>query len=272
MRGAPLRALAPARVGRLLVALVALAGCTSTTDVGDGGVVPDVPTIEGGTIRPDATAEDAAGPDGSRADAGPSCPGACDPRVARSCSGTASCTLGIGLPMCVPALGAGARGDACSSPDECGAGLGCFRDRATGLGSCERACCPLDGAGCEPTERCGGAGELVGGERTAWGQCGPVRSCDVLAPVACTEREGCFIVDPSGATECRLAGLAAAGEACERPEDCAAGLFCGGLGPRTCLVVCELAAARACPDLSRCVAQSYSPAGTGVCVREPGAP
>lgn len=249
-----------------------LASCASSSAVTDGGTEPDVPTVEGGTIRPDASPEDATVADAAAPDAGPSCPGACDPRMTRGCFGSGFCALAAGVPMCVPMLGTVARGGECTTPEECGFGLGCFRDRATGLGSCERVCCPADGMGCDPAERCGGSGELVGGERTAWAQCGPVRACDVLDPVACTEREGCFIVDAAGTTECRIAGTAAAGEACAQAEDCAAGLFCGGLGARTCLVVCALAAARGCPDLTRCIAQSYSPPGSGVCTREPGAP
>jgi hypothetical protein len=90
----------------------------------------------------------------------------------------------------------------------------------------------------------------------------------VLAPADCPSREACYIVGADAATECRFAGTAEAGAACERPEDCAPGLFCGGLGAHTCLVVCALAAARGCPDGMRCVAQSYSPAESGICVRD----
>lgn len=253
----------------LLVLLSMLVGCPAAPAPNDGGSEPDVPTVEGGTIRPDAELVDA-GPalDGG----GPSCPGACDPRLAGSCGSTSTCAFESGTPGCVSAIGTLARGAECESSTACAAGLGCFRDRETGLGVCRTICCPGVEGDCPSGERCGGSGELLGGARTAWGECAPARSCDVLATDACAAREACYIIAPDGTSECRIAGRAEAGAACEVPEDCAAGLFCGGLGARACLVVCALATSRACADGMRCVAQSYSPPGSGICTRDMLAP
>ena len=68
------------------------------------------------------------------------------------------------------------------------------------------------------------------------------------------------------AAECRYGGSAGVGETCELAEDCMPGLFCAGLGPKACVQVCRIDDMRSCPDGSACVAQAYSPAGTGVCV------
>ena len=198
---------------------------------------------------------------------GPSCAaGACDPREPGSCS-SGVCGLRDLLPACFPSAGRLGAGEACTEDAQCGETLACFAD-AIGVGTCAPVCCPGDDSTCEPGSHCGGSGRLASGVTTSWGRCLPPRPCDVLMPEGdCAEREGCYIVSASGDTDCRLAGTATLGEPCERAEDCVPGFFCAGVGSRACIRVCSLTDPATCPAREgECVAQRYSPPGTGVCV------
>ncbi len=263
-----------------VLSLSSVLGCTvlgcTVPDPGTDAPLPlDTALTEGGIIRDDVgSASDAA-----RIDAGSDagvlrCTSDCDPRFdADGCVDDLRCTLAAEEPACSDAFGASEAGEPCTSVDGCAPGLACFRASRSAGGVCGVICCPGDDAAtCEGTARCGGDGTLVDGTATAWGRCVVPRTCSVLSPeLTCEAREGCYIVDGVGGTECRIAGTAEAGEACTVPEDCAAGLFCGGLATRTCLRVCSLTMTRACSSDERCVAQTYSPEGTGICVAATGA-
>jgi hypothetical protein len=109
----------------------------------------------------------------------------------------------------------------------------------------------------------------VNGTRVSWGECGPPRPCDLFAPEdACAPREGCYLVDLEGRTECRVAGVAGPGEACDAQEDCRGGFFCAGLGERACLRVCRIDADDCPAGEGRCIAQAHSPEGTGFCTED----
>ena len=157
-------------------------------------------------------------------------------------------------------------GSECMASVECAAGLACF-DNGSGRSTCELICCPGDDT-CGPEATCGGSGQLVGGVPTSWGRCLPERRCTVLAaPSACTEREACYVVDAMGTTECRVAGARVSGEACEVPNDCAAGLACVGATAKVCVPLCILGEST-CPRSNECVRQAYTPSGIGICVPE----
>lgn len=230
-------------------------------------------TVSDSTISSDApgdapiAAPDSAAVDGSS----PSCGGACDPRaLTSSCSSDTLCRFVSGIPTCVvrasPDGGQGTDGAACAYDADCGAGLACFG--AAGLGTCGRPCCGTR-MDCTADERCRGDGALVDGTTTSWGRCLPPVSCDLAHPEhACATREGCYIVDGSGNTECLTAGSVPAGGTCSGASDCLPGHVCTGLASRTCVAICFLSSVaphQGCADLEHCQAQAYSPAGTGIC-------
>lgn len=223
-------------------------------------------------VRTDATVADDAASDAWMDAAPGACGLGCDPSgppgPLSGCPIGQSCVLTGEAPLCGGA-GRLTVGSPCDAVDACGPGLACFQaSRSTG-GVCAPVCCPRAPDACV-AGRCGGDGVLVDGTATAFGRCLPPRRCDVLAPeLACEVREGCYVVDAAGTTECRLAGMRGVNDPCVLPEDCAPGLFCGGLGTRTCLQLCAIDAPR-CEAGQRCVAQSYSPAGSGVCVEPAG--
>jgi len=262
----------------VLLALVTTLPCLTACDVGpelrDAPAAFDSALTEGGIIRDDTSATfDAAAIDGGR-DAGPAtCESVCDPRSSGDgCIDEMRCVLSAEEPACSVAFGPAEAGEACTALDACAPGLACFRAARTTGGVCGLVCCPGDGTRCPGSARCGGDGMLVDGTTTAWGRCVPPRPCSVLSPeLTCEAREGCYVIDGVGGTECRLAGTGEAGDSCTVPEDCAGGLFCGGLSERTCLRICSLTMTRACTSDERCVAQTYSPDGTGICIARAGA-
>lgn len=259
---------------RALVAFAALAlvACDGDGDPLDGGLMRDAAVGDGGGIL-DAGALDAAvmAGDAGGFDAGlPLCDAvACDPRDPRTgCGGEDACVLWGEAPACEDAtlarLGAGMP---CVASGECQAGLACFLEGAAGV--CSRVCCPSDPMGCAVGSRCGGAGVLVEGTETGWGRCLAQRSCDLLRPTeTCEPREGCYLIDTTMMTECRIAGSGAAGAPCELQEDCRAGFFCGGVAAaRRCVRLCDLRADECPLDEGSCVAQSHTVAfeNVGLC-------
>ncbi|MEC7518725.1 MAG: hypothetical protein VYE22_02615 [Myxococcota bacterium] len=245
--------------------LLGAVGCDEAPPGSDGGLTRDAALVDGGGLLDagapigDATVRDA----GLAADAGaPLCADAvCDPRSADGCA-EGSCVLAGETASCELEAGSQSVGSECADTGACAPGLACFRDGDRGV--CGRICCPGDGSACGDGATCGGSGELIDGATTSWGRCLARRSCDVLSPEStCEPREGCYIVDGMGSTECRVAGTAGAGDDCEVQEDCQSGFFCGGVGSRRCVRICEVGAGD-CPE-GRCMAQAHSPSGTGFC-------
>jgi hypothetical protein len=261
----------------LAVVAVGLAGCSGGSPGSRDAGSPRDATIVDSTIVPsDATVDAHGSLDGGPVnDAGPSaCGGACDPRVHDACGAAMACRLGPGGPSCVPtATTADAgppaiEGGACTSGADCESGLACYAT-GTGTGTCGRPCCGTR-MDCASSERCRGDGMLVDGTVTAWGECLPPLYCDLMHPMAtCAAREGCYIVDEVGTTECLSAGSAVAGAACAGASDCVPGNVCAGLTIRTCVPICFLGSTEphmGCATTEHCEAQAYSPAGTGICV------
>lgn len=208
--------------------------------------------------------------DGSRRDAGTGAGSSglcevadCDPRRPDCESG--SCVLWGEASTCEPAAGPYPAGTPCTTVMDCAAGLACFLTHAGG--ECGRICCPSQPDACTDGAVCRGSGVLVDGTATSWGRCLPPQSCEVLrAEESCEPREGCYIVDTSGATECRVAGTGGPGDPCVAQEDCADGFFCGFL--KQCVRICRLGEGDCPPSEGRCIAQSHSPPGTGLCGME----
>ena len=220
--------------------------------MGDGG--PD-----GGVARDGGSAPDAAGASCSS--------GVCDPRADGECGARDYCVFIGGVPTCASDVGTAEPGEACMTSQECAAGLACFQ--RLGRGVCARVCCPGDDTACATPTRCVGSAALVDGSSTDWWHCVGPRPCDPLDPAeVCEAEEGCYIIAVDGATDCRRAGDGAAGDPCGEQNDCAPGLFCGGVTERTCSRICRLGDAGPgdCPSGEGvCVAYSHSPAGTGIC-------
>lgn len=256
----------------LAAVVVGCASCTNPPPGAFDGGVPRDGTIADATLTNDGAADAGTSSDASaEVDGGaPACGGGCDPRASVGCGQDMSCRFVSGIPACMPQApsdaGAGAEGAHCAYDADCGAGLACF-DTAGGA-TCGRVCC-ASRMDCPSTQRCRGDGRLVDGTTSAWGRCLLPVSCDLGHPErACVTREGCYIVDGMGTTECLIAGAAATGAACTGVADCAPGHVCTGLTTRTCVAICLLpstAPHQGCMDTEHCEAQAYSPAGTGIC-------
>lgn len=252
----------------LYLSLLALAACDGAVPVPDGSIERDSAVSDGGGLldggpSDGSLASDAGFPDGG----GPICDIAvCDPRDMTSCA-TGSCSLRSGEPACADGTMPGVLGpeSVCSDVGECGLGLACFNTMTGGI--CARPCCPGELIGCAVGSRCGGAGVLVDGTATGWGRCLDLRSCALLRPYeACEEREGCYLLDGSRMTECRIAGAGGPGDSCSVQEDCQAGFFCGGLATSLqCTRICAVTGDDCPPEEGDCVQPAHTPEGVGLC-------
>ena len=254
-------------VGALLLVGAALGCGGSSPEAPDAASRLDAMIVETGLGFDDATLDassldDAALP---QRDGGTSlCRGACDPVRSSGCGAGELCVLRDVEAMCA-SPGRGTRGSACTSVDECGAGLACFLTESGG-GLCDRVCCP-GASDCAASEVCGGDGRLIDDTATSWGRCIAPRSCALLEAMSCPEREACYVIGPLGESECLLAGTALEGDVCTLPNDCAPELVCAGAVERTCARLCRLGLATdPCGTGSMCVRQAYTPDGVGVCV------
>jgi hypothetical protein len=115
--------------------------------------------------------------------------------------------------------------------DDCLAGAIC-----AGAQGATPTCMPY----CETTADCPGGGLCLAAIDTAAGQVGlciPGDDCDpVDYDAVCATGEGCYLASENGDTICATAGTAQAGDACQAPNDCAAGLACGQSG---CVELCK---------------------------------
>lgn len=248
--------------------LFGVAGCDANMATGsDGSTMRDAVVVDGGGLLDAGPRRDA----GVLIDAGASGDAQalclttlCDPRSPDGCD-EGRCVLNAVEASCSLEAGSLGPGDACTSVADCAPGLACFR--RDGGGVCGRICCPRDHSTCTEGMSCGGAGVLVDGSETNWGRCMAPRPCDLLEPTEyCELREGCYIVDSSGRTECRVAGSGGPREPCQVQEDCQSGFFCGGIGgAKRCVRICRIGE-RDCPaEEGRCVAQWHTSEGSGLC-------
>ncbi|MEM7604970.1 MAG: hypothetical protein AAF411_06395 [Myxococcota bacterium] len=188
----------------------------------------------------------------------PRCPGECRPDEA-TCRGVGACVLRGPEPMCVDRAGSLMEGDACETVSDCRPGLACFR-RGT-RGECGRVCCPADPSVCGEELTCG-AGVLVDGTETTYGECRPPRTCDIVSGDECTDGEACYRFEDR--TDCAPEGSAMVGEACEGPAGCGRGLSCVGAFEGVCARNCRLG--ERCPSgEGECQSVANSPPGFGLC-------
>ncbi len=254
----------------LSLATLFYAACDSDAALPDASLRRDAAVSDGGGFLDGGSVDAAPLPvDAGSIDAGePLCDVlVCDPREASASCRSGSCVLWSGAPSCEEtAAGLLTTGMTCAGVGECASGLACF-EAADGVGVCGQVCCPTDPTGCAVGSRCGGAGVLVDGTVTLWGRCLAVRSCDLLRPAAtCEAREACYLLDSTRLTECRIAGVGGAGDACDVQEDCQAGFFCGGIaGARRCVRICSIREDNCPIEEGRCVAQAHTPDGVGLC-------
>lgn len=243
--------------------MLTLAGCEVGRAHDDASIGRDAALADGGGLL-DGGGNDAGAMLDAGIDASAACEAvSCDPTSPDGCAVGESCVLHGALSSCEASAGSFGPGSPCVYVADCAPGLACFETRGGGI--CGRICCPGDDT-CVEGASCGGSGILVDGTETSWGRCLPPRDCDVLRPEDdCEPREGCYIVDSAGNTECRVAGTGEAGAACSVQQDCSAGFFCGGIGATHCVRICRLDGAPCPDDEGRCVAQAHSPAGTGLC-------
>lgn len=254
--------------GWLTLALLGVSGCDDGAwGVDAGPVVRDAAPSDGGGLL-DAGAQDAGSFDSgpTPVDAGaPLCEAlVCDPRSADGCA-DGSCVLWGVAASCELEAGGLGPGAACGRVGECAPGLACFLSDAAGV--CGRICCPGDGIACLDGTSCGGSGVLIDGSETSWGRCLLRRECDLNRPTeTCEPREGCYIVDASGTTECRVAGSGGSAAPCVVQEDCQAGFFCSNVpASPLCVRICRIGEDDCRPEEGRCVAQAHTPSGTGLC-------
>jgi hypothetical protein len=248
---------------RLMLAVLFLSGCPSPEGGADASISRDASAADGGGLLDDAgtAVADASAVDAAMARV---CDGECDPRASDCTQGT--CALVADRASCQVSAGSVAEGGACMYTTECAPGLACFEAEAGGV--CGRVCCPGDTT-CGDEMRCGGSGILVDGTETTWGACTEPRSCDVLDPSTCAEREGCYIVDSQAATECLVSGTAGAGEPCMAQQDCQAGFFCGGITATRCVRICRIGGDDCPASEGRCIGQVHTPEGSGLCTIDP---
>lgn len=255
------------RLAALLVAALLTVACDGEPQPEDAEIGRDAQVSDSGGLLDAGPSADDGGQlaDAGLPDAAPLCQwDLCDPRAASGCT-SGQCVLWSEETTCEDEPGMLGRDVDCTEVGQCAPGLACFR--VEGVGRCGRICCPGDGDACMEGESCGGSGILVDGTETRWGRCLDVRDCDVHAPeTECEDREGCYIIDLDGTTECRVAGTAEGSDPCEVQEDCAAGFFCGGLtGLKRCVRICRLGMDD-CRGLGEgCVAQAHTPPGSGLC-------
>jgi hypothetical protein len=244
-----------------------LVACDGGGSPGPDAEVPrDAALLDGGGLLDSGLSPSDAAVDAGDAAAPWACPAeVCDPRFPDGCGEDVCVLWGEGA-SCEVGAGSVSMGAGCETASDCAPGLACFRGR-DGLGACGRICCPGDPLACADGSVCGGSGMLVDGTSVPWGQCLPPRRCSVLRPEeTCEPREGCYLLDLEGTTECRVAGAGGTGDACMAQEDCQAGFFCGGItGARQCVRICRLGGEECPLEEGRCVAQAHSPEGTGFC-------
>jgi hypothetical protein len=224
--------------------------------------MPDLSVIDGTFIDeglPDGGL-DLSGPDAPTFD----CQTDCDPRTAMGCD-EGMCVLYGSEPTCVTAAGDQTVDQPCSALSDCATGLVCVQREGGSV--CRPICCPVSPAGCGTDERCVANVVLGDGSTTPWGACEPRRRCNVLTGDGCIAAMGyaCYIVSSMGDTDCKLAGIARAGEACTQQTDCAGGLFCPAA--HTCVRICAYPSGEpSCGmDEGTCASYSQSPPDTGLC-------
>jgi hypothetical protein len=192
-------------------------------------------------------------------------PGVCNVLDGEGCGASQVCVLSehpdAGTTSVCALPGALPYGAACTSPDECVQGLHCL------AGQCRRLCCGgndddcLAGPGVPANARC--VLDLSGEGFAAMACALP---CDWQLQ-DCAGAFTCLALDPSGLSDCVVAGTQAAGTHCQSTADCNRGLACVGASATTayCRHICD-PTAPTCSLATTCVAADNAPATFGFCL------
>lgn len=259
------------RFSLALAASVALVAACSDDDDGGGGSGGSSAQPEGGMTRMDSgatpqsdggTPSESDGATTPMADTGPApmpvtCDpgGECDPFDDAGTCGEEACLLGSsGLSCGALNDGAGAEGDDCSAPGDCGKGLACIT--VDGATRCVRLC-PLDSVG-----HCGNEAACSGTTTAACvGFCRPLAMpCNIFAQDCEDAADSCTLAlneeTDEHYTGCMPAGSGGEGASCANVAGCQKGLICVG---GSCVKVCQSGGdggTLACTGGRRCTGRS----------------
>lgn len=186
----------------------------------------------------------------------------CDPISSAGCtlgSGVGVCRLGQDEPVCtLPSTETPkSAGQACNTADECVAGHDCIA-----LTSHTKVCTPLC---CVYQSECATGSLCVSSASQPWGHCAAESVCDPVANIGCGGTSSCYLISENVKTACLATGSLGEAASCHSANACAPGLACVGVSQKTCRTLCKLGSACNVPGAA-CVAQSYTPAGMGICV------
>ncbi|MFK8002087.1 MAG: hypothetical protein AB8H86_21010 [Polyangiales bacterium] len=205
----------------------------------DGGVSADAGVDAGVDARVDVSdaGTDAPEPDGFTS--GGLCPErferttTCDVLQQTGCDPGESCLPSADDASC-RAHGDRSEGEVCSR-GECGLGLRCWRQPASGVDRCSRICTTPHDCTCGANARC------VPLEEAPFGACMNGASCDPVANTGCGAGQTCYLSSFGPACTAESGSLMP-GAMCDESTDCEPGYSCAnvlGMGAR-CRRVCEL--------------------------------
>ncbi len=162
----------------------------------------------------------------------------------------------------------GIDGFSCSKGSDCAPGFDCVDGEKGPV--CRRYCC--SGSCASQMSQNGGATfcdiqTLVDYRRddVKAPVCMPVKTCKLLRPGECSDKETCAVINESGDTGCVALGSAKAGESCDK-EHCASELTClGSPGNRRCYKLCRVDGADCAPMQTCTTGSVFQDTTFGVC-------
>ncbi len=279
--------------GWLLWYALALGACDNDTSprrdrgnpTGDAGAQVESDAGGAGPARPSDAGSDASAAAGDASsnptdavpDAALRCgTGECDLLDRDSCGPGAGCVFALPdasaeqlEPRCMP-VGRGEDGAACSTREDCAAGLDC--SARAGVGECRAYCCTWNSAlGCPAGQFCRTALADARGELTDVFLCDACDDCDVRDPKACAANQGCYLLPGLGSCRaCLAAGERVPGEICSFGNDCLPGSSCVRTadGEQHCVEFCNLTTGSGCAEGTSCRRADGSelPPATGLCL------
>lgn len=208
----------------------------------DGGMSADA-GMDAGTDAPSDAGTDALEPDAFTS--GGLCPErferttTCDVLEQTGCAAGESCLPSDDDAACRE-HGDKTEGEVCDR-GECGLGLRCWRQPASGVDRCSRFCTAPHDCTCEADERC------VPLDEAPFGACMTGASCDPVANTGCGSGQTCYL-SSFGPACTEEFGATSLGEVCEQATDCEPGFSCLDVMVmgRRCRRVCELSDVVSC--------------------------
>lgn len=242
-------------------------GGGGTTTFSDAGA-PSRAEVKHGLCGP---AEDECSPDNDGRDGTDGCATEADadidPASHQGCHVTKA--NGAVVRRCEAADARGVDGVSCTKSSECAPGFDCVEGEKGPV--CRRYCC--SGSCEEQVSRNGGATfcdvrKLASLEPAMVPVCMPIKSCKLLRPTDCGEKETCAVVTETGATSCVPTGDAKVGDGCD-DRHCDANLNClGSPGDRRCYKLCRVGGTD-CAAAETCTTGSiFKDTSFGVCKKD----